>query len=147
MKDGNRWKLYCKNGLSRRQQYAENPDFVLTKPTSANLLVSAHHKGALNRLHIKYISEFQTYTGEIERIMNPSPCDGNFADIDKTFQTSKECNRILIDECKLPGDKWKAIVNAIIDGSARAISDGLFRLDVKKETSAFIITPGKIILN
>ena len=104
--------------MTRRQTYAENLGSVLNKPTSANILVSAHHKEALNRLHIESISELQIYTGEIERIMNPSPYDGNFADIEEAFQTSKECSRILIDEFKLPQDECKSIANAIIDGSA-----------------------------
>lgn len=130
-------------GMTRRQQYAKNLGSFLNKATSANVFVSAHHKGALNRLYIESISEFQIYTGEIERIMNPSPYNGNFAKKDEAFQTLKECNRILIDEYKLPEDKFKVIANAIIDGTAREISDWSFRPDVKKGASAFIITPGK----
>lgn len=87
MKDGNRWKSYCKVGLSHRQHYVKIPGFVKNKPTSANMLVLAHYKGALNRLHIESISEFQIYTEEIERIMNLSPYDRNFGDIDEFFET------------------------------------------------------------
>ena len=58
MKEGSRWKSFCKVGRSRRQMYAENPGLVNNKPASACMLASAHQEGALNRLHIESISNF-----------------------------------------------------------------------------------------
>lgn len=147
MKEGSRWKSYCKVGRSRRQKYAENPGFVNNKPDSSDMFASAYQEGALNRLHIECISNFQVDAREIERIIDPSPYDGPFADIDEAFETSKACNRILIDEYIIPEDECKAIAIAIINGTARAISDGSFKPDVKKGSSAFITTPGKTIVN
>ena len=47
----------------------------------------------------------------------------------------------------MPDDECKSIAEAIVNGKARAISDGSFKKDVKKGSSAFIITPGKTIQN
>lgn len=60
--------------------------------------------------------------------MDPSSYYEHFVDKDEAFEFVTVYTRILIDEYKLPDDKCKAITNAIINGNARAFTDGSLHL-------------------
>ena len=130
---------------TRNQSYTRNDEDCLIKPESANKLASTFLDGI--KLKIESCDYWQKEIDEIGFLTNPDPYQGEFVDIDEAFQVSKESERILIDEYKLPEDECSAIAEAIENGSARAISDGSYFDDEKKGSSAFIITPGRTIQN
>ena len=112
------------------QSYIRNDEDCLIKPESANKLASTFLDGI--KLKIESCDYWQKEIDEIGFLTNPDPYQGEFVDIDEAFQVSKESERILIDEYKLPEDECSAIVKAIENGSARAISDGSYFDDEKK---------------
>ena len=96
--------------------------------------------------NIELDSNYQLNIEDAEAISNYDIAifiDASVEEIDDFCVTkvSKESERILIDEYKLPEDECSAIAEAIENGSARAISDGSCFDDEKKGSSAFIITP------
>lgn len=124
---------------TRNQRYTRNDEPCFKKPESANELVSTFPD------RIKLIIESSIYwqqeIDETDLLTNQDPYRDDFVDIDEAFQVSKESERILIDKYKLPEDECSAIAEAIENWSARAISDESYIDDVKKCSSAFIITP------
>ena len=139
IKEGNKWRAYRASNHRTRRKYERTEFLYQELHQSANQLTTCHGNSriVLEKSRLWYYSQPEADP------VNYDPYEGPFANIDHAFLSSAQSPRILIDEYKLPEDKFEAISEALQNKKAILVSDESYYKDNEAGGSEFILTPGK----
>jgi len=100
----------------------------------ADYLVSVTPRGVRNKIES---STKWTFLPPDDHPATYDPTEEDYACITAVFEASLSSPRVLLDVISLPADGCARIADGIRVGTADAVSDGSFELDIQVETSSF----------
>ena len=130
-REGNLWRVFTRSQNGRGRRYTRS-DTTLPHLPHQTLLASITHRPDSPHVHLN-----QSAPAHIS--FDDDPEELPFDDLEETFDELQNSPEYLVDEVTLPPDGAASIAQGIIQGTARAVSDGSFLDSWQAGTSSWII--------